>query len=552
MHENPRRRKGWHPDPFGIYKERYYYLDDQPGRLVRNHDRVEAYDDVPEWAKVETAAEPPPVRLRPSLAPVFSGVIDTAPPPADPVTDPEPAGDRESGIGTAAAATAATGVAAATAASAGSQAGTTDYFPDEPVRWRTQVAARLSWIRRAPRPSRRTWYVIGAVGLALILGAVVFSVVPGPDHTPASAQLTPATNPQLKVPANFLNGSRVTTPTNAATSTTTTTTTSSAPTTPPIAATTQSWSVAESFGGSALNLNAVTCPTASQCYAVGETTFKTGMVLVSGDGGSTWTQYNVPAGVGTLSAVSCSAASSCVAVGGTSVITTTDSGTSWSSKTMGQNALTAVTCPSATECIVGGSDAPVQSGCDSGHTYTTTNSGLAWQATPTRCFVPSAISCSTSSRCVVVGTHTNATAQNGEILASQNAGETWQSRYVLSSTNTQLSAVACFTARQCVAVGSSPTQALLRSSNGGNSWTKADPGVSVAQRYFLAVSCNSALVCNAGGSAGPVATHDGGATWAAVGGSSLTKITGISCPSGAACVGVATDVGNAPVTIKIS
>jgi photosystem II stability/assembly factor-like uncharacterized protein len=547
MHENPSRRKGWHPDPFGIYKERYYYLDDRPGRLVRNDDRIEVYDDVPEWAKVETAAEVPPVGLRPPPAPVLSSAIETAPPPADPITGSNPATGRESGIAMAAAP-----ATAAAAASTGSQAGTTDYFPDEPVRWRTQVAARVSWIRRTPRPSRRTWYVIGAVGLVVILGAVVFAVLPGPDHTSASAQLTPATNPQLKVPGNFLNGSRVTTPTDPPTSTTTSTTASSTTTAPPAATTAQSWSVAGSFGTSALSLNAVTCPTASQCYAMGETTFKTGMVLVSADGGSTWTQYNVPAGVGTLSAVACSTASSCVAVGGTSVITTTDSGASWASKTMGQNALTTVTCPSATECIVGGSDAPVQSGCDSGHTYATTNSGLAWQATPTHCFVPSAISCSTPSRCVVVGTHTNATSQNGEILASQNAGQSWQSRYMLSNSNTQLSGVACPTARQCVAVGNSPTQAILRSSNGGSSWTKADPGVAVAQRYFLAVSCSSAQVCNAGGSAGPVATHDGGATWAAIGGSSLTKITGISCPSTTACVGVATDVGNAPVTIKLA
>jgi photosystem II stability/assembly factor-like uncharacterized protein len=153
---------------------------------------------------------------------------------------------------------------------------------------------------------------------------------------------------------------------------------------------------------------------------------------------------------------------------------------------------------------------------------------------------------------VLVGTHTSATSQNGEILASQNGGDSWQSHYLLSNMNTQLNSVACPNARQCVAVGNSPTQSILRSSNGGTSWVKVDPGVSVAQSYFLAVACGSVQDCNAGGSAGPVATSDGGVTWSAVAGSSLTKITGISCPSATACVGVATDAGTTPVTIKLA
>jgi photosystem II stability/assembly factor-like uncharacterized protein len=560
MPEESSRRKGWHPDPFGFYQERYYYLDDKPGRLVRNADRVEFYDDVPEWAKDEDAQEVPPARLRPPPAPVpvIAAAVETTPPPApEPWTTP--ASDPGGEVGLAAAA------ATAAAASTPAETGTPDYFPDEPIRWRTRAATRVtstrlpswanvSWIRRAPRPSRRTWYIIGAAGLALVLGAVIFAVLPGPDHTPASAQLTPTTNPQLKVPGNFLNGARATAHTDPPPSTTSTTAaagTTSTTAAPAPVATTQSWSVTGSFGASALSLTAVTCPTTTQCYAVGETTFKTGMVLVSADGGSTWTQYNVPTGVGTLSAIACSTGSSCVAVGGTSVITTTDSGTSWAPKTLGQNALTMATCPSATECIVGGSDAPVQSGCDSGHTYATTDSGLSWESTPTHCFVPSSISCTSPSRCVVVGTHTSGTSQNGEILTSANGGDSWQSRYVLSNANTQLNSVSCPNARLCVAVGNSPTQSILRSSNGGSSWIKADPGVSVAQSYFLAVSCGAAQDCSAGGSAGPVATTDGGTMWAAVAGSSLTKVTGISCSSATTCVGVAI-AGNTPTTIKLA
>jgi photosystem II stability/assembly factor-like uncharacterized protein len=424
-----------------------------------------------------------------------------------------------------------------------------DYFPDEPVRWRTQIAERVAWIRRAPRPSKRTWYIIGGVGLAVILGAVLFAVVPGPDHTPASAQLTP--NPQAKVPGNFLNGTRGETPT-APVPTSTTTTTTATTTSVTAAASTQAWTATQSYGVSALSLNAVTCPTATQCYAVGQTTFKTGMVLASSDGGATWAQHNVPAGVASLASIACSSVTTCVAVGGTSVITSSDGGVTWAAKTMGENALTTISCPSPSECVAGSSDAPATSSCASGHTYTTTNNGLSWQATATHCFVPSGIACFSSSHCVMVGTHSSAAKQSGEILTSQNAGSTWQSRYVLSNENTQLNGVSCPTARSCVAVGNSTAQSILRSQNGGDSWTKSDPGVSVAQRYFIAVGCSSAQECNAGGSAGPVTTTNGGGTWTAVTGSSIAKITGISCPSTTRCVGVAVDTSNAPAIIKLT
>jgi photosystem II stability/assembly factor-like uncharacterized protein len=152
----------------------------------------------------------------------------------------------------------------------------------------------------------------------------------------------------------------------------------------------------------------------------------------------------------------------------------------------------------------------------------------------------------------MVGTHTNGSGQSGEVLVSRNAGKSWQSRYVLIDSNTQLSAVSCASTQDCVAAGNSPSQAIIRTHNGGQTWTKADPGVPIAQRYFLAVECGSVQVCSAGGSAGPVTTTDGGATWSAVGGTSIAKITGISCPSTTACVGVAVSAQGSPATIKLA
>ena len=98
------------------------------------------------------------------------------------------------------------------------------------------------------------------------------------------------------MPSNFLNGSRGTTTTTAAR-------TKGAP----AAATTATWSVTGMYAASSLNLVAVACPSTTQCYAVGETTVKSAMVLASTDGGTTWAQQYVPVG-GMLNAVACSIA----------------------------------------------------------------------------------------------------------------------------------------------------------------------------------------------------------------------------------------------------
>ena len=49
------RKRGWHPDPFGIHHERFYFADDEPGRLVRDVNRHESFADLPG----DTPPEPP-------------------------------------------------------------------------------------------------------------------------------------------------------------------------------------------------------------------------------------------------------------------------------------------------------------------------------------------------------------------------------------------------------------------------------------------------------------------------------------------------------------
>src|SRR5580693_154824 len=81
--------KGWHPDPFGIHAERYYYADGMPGRLVRDDGRNEFYDDIPAGIP---EPEPPVWDPTGHLAPPETPPVPPRSQPARPV-EPQRADD---------------------------------------------------------------------------------------------------------------------------------------------------------------------------------------------------------------------------------------------------------------------------------------------------------------------------------------------------------------------------------------------------------------------------------------------------------------------------
>ncbi len=73
-------------------------------------------------------------------------------------------------------------------------------------------------------------------------------------------------------------------------------------------------------------LNSVTCPSLSLCIAVGSTTNGTAIALTSNDGGARWHASALPKGLASLASVSCSNGQLCVAVGSLAVRVTVPSG----------------------------------------------------------------------------------------------------------------------------------------------------------------------------------------------------------------------------------
>lgn len=84
------------------------------------------------------------------------------------------------------------------------------------------------------------------------------------------------------------------------------------------------WSVTGSFESGSLTVNAVSCPTVSECWAAGATARSTALLAVTQDGGATWAPvtFQAAAGLGPSSpdvewvtSVSCVEAGSCLALG---------------------------------------------------------------------------------------------------------------------------------------------------------------------------------------------------------------------------------------------
>ena len=131
----------------------------------------------------------------------------------------------------------------------------------------------------------------------------------------------------------------------------------------PASATTPQW-VTTATTPPLANVRAVSCaPSASTtsvtCVAVGDDGGQIASIIESSDGGSTWSAATPPAGVTSLSAISCPSASICYAGGGSGIMKSEDGGFSW---TVQDSAFPtqSISCFTIDECTAVGGVAIVQ------------------------------------------------------------------------------------------------------------------------------------------------------------------------------------------------
>ena len=228
----------------------------------------------------------------------------------------------------------------------------------------------------------------------------------------------------------------------------------------------------------AVDLDGVSCPTESECFAVGsmatpESTSTTGTILMSANGGTTWTTETLPTQpLGdpffNFTAIACPSSSQCVAVGmdldGSGIaLMTTNSGSTWQSGTLptsGGNppdAIAAVSCPSVTICIAVTADG-------AGVIYATSNGGSTWvnQIAPVGADPLRGVSCASTTVCSAVG--------ESSIVATTNGGTTWVQQTAPAGT-LGLADVSCPSVSDCFGSGwngSAPD--VIVTTNGGTSW----------------------------------------------------------------------------------
>jgi photosystem II stability/assembly factor-like uncharacterized protein len=228
------------------------------------------------------------------------------------------------------------------------------------------------------------------------------------------------------------------------------------------------------------DLNAVSCPAAGSCVAVGDT----GTVVLRGTGGS-WT----PIRFGTardLLDVACPTTDGCVAVGEDGLaLVSADGGRSWSrGATDTDQALRGVSCPSASRCYAVGDQGTVRRSDDGGLSWTRVVAGVSDPL--------ARIDCPSAGTCFATG------GEKRPIdLWTTNAGSTWSSRSASAEDNG--TGVACVSAQRCTV--STPNSTARWTADGGASWTPKDWGSPQSEdggtsaNRFLGIACPGERTC---------------------------------------------------------
>ena len=263
-------------------------------------------------------------------------------------------------------------------------------------------------------------------------------------------------------------------------------------------------------------LSGIACPTDVACMAVGSSggVPGAGIVLVTHNGGATWTQASVPAGAFVLTAVQCANLSQCTAVisDGTNIWSarTTDFGRTWvqgGTLPAGFSDPRTITC-TAGICVVAGY-VPTTTGHGEGAIALSDDGGQTWVAgtVPSGTGVLQSALCLTALSCVAVGTTSTTVSDivpaTGLVLASADGGHTWTPSPSPPPVD-DVYGIACPTAKVCAMVGTRwqgqpavGTGAVARSQNGGVSFIASSSAY--VPLTLTALSCPSVTACVAAG-----------------------------------------------------
>ncbi|HEX3459539.1 MAG TPA: hypothetical protein VHT49_01430 [Acidimicrobiales bacterium] len=206
------------------------------------------------------------------------------------------------------------------------------------------------------------------------------------------------------------------------------------------------------------------------------------------------------------------------------------------------NSLVGVACFSASKCWAVGSTVGSGGAPNGAALIATSNGGASWTAQPippTAAYL-SAIACSTAVQCVAVG---QGQGNQGIAITTTNGGTSWSQATVPAGIG-DVTAVTCRSDRRCLAIGSlGAGDAALISTSAGVSWSQAGT-LSGGTAGASGVSCVDDQHCWATGhtvvgavqvAGAVVATSNGGSSWSTVtippGSGSLNSVSCVQGPA---------------------
>ena len=257
-----------------------------------------------------------------------------------------------------------------------------------------------------------------------------------------------------------------------------------------------SWTIAETPGvPTNATLYGVSCPSASNCLAVGATSLpanpRTGVaaesLFIEHYDGTGWAVQPIvtPSNESdAFGAVSCPNATTCFAVGNTSPIANPSAveplverltGGVWSAVTLpvvgsGHGVLYSVSCVSPLNCLAVGT-APTKNWPSSALVMSMT--GSTWSVNPTALGAAgvnslTTVSCSSPSSCVAAGTTSADAVAAPKPLVTAITGTTWQPLQIVGAVGF-VRALSCTSATQCVVVGDNQSNSVV-ATIAGTTW----------------------------------------------------------------------------------
>jgi hypothetical protein len=298
-------------------------------------------------------------------------------------------------------------------------------------------------------------------------------------------------------------------------------------------------------------LNAVACPTAAQCWAVGQNASAPGgntlsearYPLLEHETGGRWRTVAMPGpgGMAALEDIACPGAADCWAVGGSaaggSAIIEHWTGGAWQlapSPVLDGGQLNAVSCASASACwAIGGT----QSGSGAAGDVLEHWNGSGWSIASTVAdgLHPEEFSCPAARHCMVLG------LRHGVAAAATYSGHHWTAVTAPAAPGAGPAAVAalfgCASPTMCLAAfpGSDPVTDAWN----GRAWT---PVAGSLPAYPVGLTCSAAKGCwllGKTGRSGPLALHWQDRAWmpVAIPANSHGYLNGLACGTGCWAVG---------------